>query len=196
MDDIRETQARNLFQLGWGAIIGFARFDDYLASIPEVPSWSEDKRFDRIVLVDVRIPLSEACRCAGLHSFQHDPRFEEPARAHMPAVYWMRCQDGRRYRGLKLGEVRYRRDERGMMAAEGVALYAQDPRVLIQHNIDLPGSSVRWIRLRGHNIDIAKLKCEKYSQQPAGLYLCRAGVGPRESTGVGTCIVLSGSEMA
>lgn len=149
--DIRRVQAKILWDKDWGKE-QFDSFEAYLASIPVVPVFPEAwrERFNRVILVDARIPLTKACGFAGLKYSGTDATFKDyntvPAR---PKVYWLNCRDGRR--NCVTAPFAWRhgflKDERALIAIEGVALYAQDPAVVQGHFVDLPGS-VRVGRMR------------------------------------------------
>lgn len=187
-EDVRSKQAAVLFGKGWSEWLGYTSFVEYLSSIPDVPPWFEDPRFDRVKLVDARIPLLDAARCAGLicRSANYDEYHVLPM---LPAVYWIHCQDGRRHHGKKFGDIRYsfRDGERGMRAIEGVALYAQDPTVLTSHLVELPLSFYREYGRRGRHEYIAKLRLE---YGVPGLFSVMAGVGRRQNSGIASCVVL------
>jgi hypothetical protein len=54
----------------------------------------------------------------------------------------MRTQDGRKNRNKPVQACRksFAKDERGLTAMEGVALYIQNPAAIEGHYLDLPGS--------------------------------------------------------
>ncbi|TAK04957.1 hypothetical protein EPO33_03085 [Patescibacteria group bacterium] len=143
--DLRATRAKAFWDKGWGRELGIDSFEAYLATIPELPVWPEawKERFDRVILVDQRLPLTKCCALAGLKFDGSDATFVDhesiPTR---PAVYWLNCQDGRRNRGKAPFACRdaFPEDERGLTAIEGVALYVHVPKVISGHYVDLVGS--------------------------------------------------------
>lgn len=148
MGDLRVAQAWKLQNAGWAAALGYTSFDDYLTSIPLVPKWpsSWEQRFDRTILVDARIPITRACELLSVTFLGDDETLVDfqPEKAQQ-GVYWIRCQDGRKNHDLSVRDVRraWPDDEMGLTAAEGLALYLQDPLVLTNHFLVLPGSVLR-----------------------------------------------------
>ncbi|MBI2483245.1 hypothetical protein HYV74_03660 [Candidatus Uhrbacteria bacterium] len=146
--DPRRAQAKALWDKGWGRELGCKKFEDYLASIPEIPIFPNGYtvRFPHLVLVDQRITLTRACQLLGVKFDGNDQTFVpyDPARAVTTQVSWARCQDGRVYNDRKPIDCRTefaaKGDEFGLSAFEGISLYAQHPEVIDGHCMDLPGS--------------------------------------------------------
>lgn len=149
-------QAKRLWDKGWATkILGedaqprYRTFPEYLASIPEIPTFPAgyDERFPHLVLVDRRIQVVEACQMLGV-SFDGDSDTfvpHDPTHSVKRLVYWIRVQDGKLHRNHKPSvcrtEFAAHGDEFGLEAHEGLALYAQSPNLLeIDTAMDLPGS--------------------------------------------------------
>lgn len=153
-DDPRKVQAKVLWDKGFGRRSGFDSFDAYLASIPEIPEFPESyaERFPLLVLVDARLTLTQACALAGLRYKGDDETFVDfdAKQARKERVYWMRVQDGHKNRNVSVTTCRrqFAKDELGLVAMEGVALYGQHPAVILSHYLDLPGSVHRGNRGR------------------------------------------------
>lgn len=122
---------------------------DAMEPIPSLPDWPETwgDSFDRDVLVDGRIVekigLSELCRLVGL-TYNGDDKtsvsFDK--KQQRTGIRWMRCQAGHKNHNRKPMDCRtsFQRFEVGMDAGEGLAVYVQDPAVINDHILDLPGS--------------------------------------------------------
>lgn len=146
--DLRIDQAQLLFHLGWGIEVNAESFKQYLESIPEIPEWPVEwkTRFSRLVLVDPRVDLMTACRLTNTRDETGGRLINHHTVPELPATpYWIRCQDGRRYRDHSAlqSRVSFRKDEIGLVAIEGIALYVQDGAVLRGHSMDLPGSVLK-----------------------------------------------------
>jgi len=144
-DDPRVVQAKVLWNKGFGRELGFDLFQSYLATVPEIPDnlQLDDERFPLLVLVDGRVSISKACNFTDLAYLGHDWLF----RPHAPdmaksGIRWMRCQCGWKNRGMSVRTCResFAKDEVGLDAIEGVALYAQYPEVVNGHHADLPNA--------------------------------------------------------
>lgn len=151
-----EQQARVLWDLRFGQVLGLSTFEQYLRGtdamqgIMEIPVWPQDSPdyLNRNVLVDGRIPeqvgLKEFCRLCGI-AFGGDDNTLVP---YDPSVaksglHWMRGHDGRRNCNVapsKCRTDRFVQGEVGQDAVEGISLYVQDRTVLNGHVMDLPGS--------------------------------------------------------
>lgn len=183
--DLRTAQAKVLWDKGFGRELEIASFEAYLETIPAIPAFPEawKKRFDRVILVDARVRLTRACKLAGFKYGGSDATFKDhtsvPAR---PEVYWLSCQDGRRNRGKAPFVCRdgFPKDERALVAVEGVALYAQDPTVIHGHYVDLPGSvhaDGAWnVAFLGHWVDVPLLNWDRGGTPDAVCGSASAGV--------------------
>jgi len=159
-DDPRKAQAKRLWDKGFNIIgdgvkdpvSGCLRFpvaenfEQYLATIPQIPEalMAADERFPLLILVDARHGITESCKFAGLKYNGDDRTFEDfdPKKVRTSQVYWMHCQDGRKNRGKSVKTCRenFAKDEIGLTAMEGVALYIQNSKVIKGHFLDLAGS--------------------------------------------------------
>lgn len=162
---IREEQARRLYELKFGDVLGVKTFEAYLdgtdaiEAVPQIPNFPEVQMrlFGRegIWLVDGRVAekvgLTGYLRLVGLAYGGTDDTFEshDPKRAKS-GVRWMIGQDGFRNRGRKPNDCRelFQPIEIGMDCIEGAGVYAQNSKVIENHWMDLPGSVRRGNRGR------------------------------------------------
>ena len=161
---IREQQARKLFDK-FGEVLGCSTFDAYVdghgdsfAPVPQIPQFPamQVRLFgrDSVCLVDRRIVkkvgLKEYCRLAGLVYTGEDDTLEafDIKRVKDADIYWMMFQDGYRNRNRKPAHCRetFAPFEVGMSEIEGVSVYVQNPEVIVDHYLDLPGSVPRGNR--------------------------------------------------
>ncbi|MCI0479724.1 hypothetical protein L0Y59_04215 [Candidatus Uhrbacteria bacterium] len=145
-EDVFARQSAALWKARIGQRFGYRSLSEYRASLPTLRPAPEDvvARFPIPLLVEARIGLVQACRLAGL-LYDGDDRTLVPQGKRVsrsPSAYWIRVQDGRQNRGRSARECRKRfgRDEIGLTAIEGVALYVQHPDILDRFFVDLPGS--------------------------------------------------------
>lgn len=148
LEDRRTTQAWRLYDAGWGRELGQPSFQDYLATIPLVPDWPADwhEQFDRVILVDARLPLTKMCELLHVDILGDDETFVDFHPEHaLQGVYWMRCQDGRKYHNVSIRQCwkKFGPNEVGLTAAEGLCLFLQERGVLEDHFPVLPGSVLR-----------------------------------------------------
>lgn len=143
-------QSGRYVELGFHVELGLS-VEDYLASLPRFEPQPESFRgcFDIPVLVEIRIAPSRQAKMAGLLYFlegitvrdwDNDPKgYKTP---DVPYTTWM--QDGGKNLGKSMEDVRQelKPDERGATEYDGIALYITNTRVLNEHDIDLPGTSV------------------------------------------------------
>ena len=161
MESVRTTQARRLYDIGFGGVLGCSTFEVYLDAegkdslepVPQIPLWpaSHTRLFGQnIWLVDGRVVekvgLKEYCRLAGLVYSGEDDTFvaHDPNRAKS-GIRWMLGQDGFRNRDRKPVDCRstHLPFEVGMDVIEGVSVYIHDSTVIEGHYLDLPGSVPR-----------------------------------------------------
>ncbi|MFH1078399.1 MAG: hypothetical protein V1745_03945 [Patescibacteria group bacterium] len=144
-DYIRHDQAKVSWGKGWGKELGFRTFEDYLATIPEVPPElvDDDPRFPLLVLVDARLGIKKSCELLGIqNTFDDAYSIASDGSAAEPSVYWMRSQEGRRYVGQSMESCRaqFEEDEIGVTLQEGVMMVAQNQWGLFGWRMDCPGS--------------------------------------------------------
>jgi len=157
--DIRTCQAKTLWDKGFGEVLGFKSFEQYLESIPELPERPADlPGHFQPILVDQRIFRSEeldglvkVCELLGVTFNGNNGTFEphDPKHEVKDDVYWMWCQDGKINRGKSVKACRkqfVKTGEIGLNAMEGLAILAQNPDVLNSHYMDLPSSVRSGIR--------------------------------------------------
>lgn len=147
----RVSQAKILWDKGFGRESGFDSFDAYLATVPEIPEdlRAEDERFPLLVLVDGRLGLTAACRLAGLAYRGSDSTLESHDSSKAKSgIRWMRCQDGKRNlnRSIRSCRESFVRDGMGLDAIEGVALFVHHPEALCDHCMDLPNAVLAGFR--------------------------------------------------
>lgn len=144
-DDPLITQAKKLWDKGFGRELGKS-FDEYLDSIPDIPSElnAHDKRFPLLVLVDARLGTVKTCKLLGVNYPGDDETFVDydPKKSRTNKVYGIRAQDGRKNHGKSVQTCRkqFAEDEIGLTVHEGLALFAQNPEGIRNRGMDLPGS--------------------------------------------------------
>ncbi len=143
-EDVRASQARALWKKGWGRALGFATFEAYLASTPEVPAYLsvEDSAFPSLVLVDGRLSVLQASHLLGVVVNGNRTTASIPLMQDRRGVYWMRCQNGERFIGWSMDAAKQAggSGEAGLDAAEGLAVLAQDSSLPRRHHLDLPNT--------------------------------------------------------
>lgn len=140
--DVRKAQARVLWKKGWGRSLGYATFDAYLASIPEVPAYLSvvDAAFPSLILVDGRLSVWQASLLLGVVVNGNRVTSSLPIVHERRGIFWMRCQNGQRFAGWSM-EAATRAsgsEEQGLDAIEGLALLAQQPTLPNALHADLP----------------------------------------------------------
>ncbi|MEK7500212.1 MAG: hypothetical protein AAB649_06460, partial [Patescibacteria group bacterium] len=92
-------QAHALWAHGFGRALGYLDEFEYIRDLPNVPSFPPvyDDRFDRLVLVDTRVPLETQCELLGVGCLGNDKIVDLEANSSVQSVFWMMCQDGSRY---------------------------------------------------------------------------------------------------
>ena len=145
-----ERAARCLVDLGYPRALGQEE-GVYLDALPR-PAWdaaAAAEGFDRLVLVDPRVPLEVPLKHGNMVTHMPHARLEDvgpPAPAAGP--YWIQAQPGDRYRARAVREAvaAFAPGERGLNVTEGVALVLQHPEVLRDDlGVDLPGSRASGI---------------------------------------------------
>ncbi|MDP3685478.1 MAG: hypothetical protein Q8R32_01455 [bacterium] len=160
LGDIRVTQAKVLWNRGWGRERGITTFEEYLNSIPLAPERPAGMpNCFRPVLWDLfplfrekgktpRVSITKACQLLGVAFSGDDETFvnHEATPEITDPVYWVWCQGGRRNRGKAPRDCRkvFTPPEVSLEAIGGLFLYAQDPTVIGRegdfHIMDLLGS--------------------------------------------------------
>lgn len=154
---IYETQARRLFDLKFGDVLGCSTFKQYLygtdavEAVPQIQAFPEThvRLFGgkNVWLVDGRVAakigVKEYYKLVGVACSGEDDALEhKDPKLAQDGVYWMIGQDGYRNRGRAPDHCReqFQPFEVGMDWAEGGAVYAQNPDVIADHFMVLPGS--------------------------------------------------------
>ncbi len=154
---IRETQARRLYDLKFGDVLGCQSFEKYfdgtdsVEAVPQITVFPEThvRLFGRenVWLVDGRVAeqvgIKEYCKLLGLVYTGEDDTLEAcDLKRAKSGVRWMIGQDGFRNRGRKGNECRelFQTFEVGMDSVEGGAVYAQNSKVIYGHWMNLLGS--------------------------------------------------------
>lgn len=154
---IREAQARRLYELKFGDVLGVKTFEAYLdgtdaiEAVPLIPYFPEVqvRLFGRenVWLVDGRVAEkvgpTEYLRLVGLGlSGTDDDLVPHDLMRVRSGIRWMIGQDGFRNRGRKPKDCRrlFQFFEVGMDWVEGAAVYALNPKVINGHRVDLLGS--------------------------------------------------------
>jgi len=145
-----EQGVRCLLDLGYHRALGQAK-GAYVDALPR-PPWDPAlgaEGYDRLVLVDARVPLEVALKHGNLAHHMPHAAIEDVAPA--PAgggPYWLQAQPGDRYRGRAVRDAvaALAPGERGLTVIEGLALVLQHPDVTADdRGIDLPGSRARGL---------------------------------------------------
>lgn len=148
-DDPRVTQAKRLWDKGFGRELGIDSFEHYLANIPVIPEslLAHDERFPELVLVDAGLGITKICELLGIDFSGDDQTFEDfdPKQARTEQVYWIRLQDGKKNCGKSVQTCRkeFAQDEIGLTFHEGLAFFAQCPESFRKFALDLTGSVTR-----------------------------------------------------
>jgi len=163
-NDVRETQAKRLWDLGYGKwlmenrpALGITSFETYLATIPAVPAGlvEHDDFLPLLTLDDPRVPRTVRARLAGVKHAEFgyaddtlapfDARHET---GNQP--YWFRAHDGRVNNGKKPSECRALCTGNLLAGTADVliALFTQHTNVVKEgeHIMDGPGSVHRETR--------------------------------------------------
>jgi hypothetical protein len=156
-DDPRLVQAKRLWDKGWGRELGFETFDDYLATIPEIPDFlaADDPELPLLFLADPRLGLTRSCQLLGVRytEFGYNDESAEPWDArHCDPVepFWFRCHNGRPNRNRKPVDcwAECRGNRLAGTAIVGLMAYIHKPDIVKEGEwvIDLPGSVFRRTR--------------------------------------------------
>jgi len=148
MDPAHLHQVQVLWDKGFGRALGMTSFQEYLATIPEVPKAPPIEYLNRLILVDRRLGFRDGCWSVGLFTSERNSTFishDLMVEKKLKDVYWMWCQIRHPYdffglevNGPNRGPNDYRRlfkqhprgREVGLDVIEFAALYAQDPSVV------------------------------------------------------------------
>ena len=157
--DIRLAQAQRYRHLGVDTSLGFTSFEDYLASIPEIPAalLADDPEFSLLVLVETRLGLKKLCDLGDIaFNGGGDDTFiaYDDRHCELTVPTWIRVQDGRRNRNRSGRDYRktFGQGELGLTALQGVCAYLQHPQVVSEasqngaHTMNLLGSVYRGDR--------------------------------------------------
>lgn len=154
-EDVREIQAKRLWDIGVGTELGHKDFAAYLATIPPVPVElvAHKSHFPRLVLVEPRLGLLRLCACACVVTKNVDSDIAAHSRreAEFKEPTWVRLQSGEHYRYERPMSSRrnFESNEVGLSATQGVCALIQHPdciRDMAQPNpwaMLLPGTVLR-----------------------------------------------------
>ena len=143
-DQVFERAVRCLLDLGYPKTLGQAK-GAYLDALPR-PAWDPAlaaQGYDRLVLVDLRVPLDVPMKHGNMAHHMPHARIEDVVTVGLTQPYWLQVQPGARYRGRAVRDAAaaFAPDERGLTVTEGIALVLQHPDVLADdQGVDLPGS--------------------------------------------------------
>ncbi len=144
LDQVFERAVRCLVDLGYHKALGQAE-GAYLDAVPR-PAWDPAlaaQGYDRLVLVDLRVPLDVPMKHGNMAHHMPHARIEDVVTAGPPQPDWLQVQPGAHYRGRSVRDATaaFAPDERGLTVLEGIALVLQHPDVLAEdRGVDLPGS--------------------------------------------------------
>lgn len=149
-DRIFEHAVRCLVDLGYAKALG--QESGAYGEALRRPVWDPAlaaEGYDRLVLVDPRVPLGVPLRHGNVVHHAPHARIEDvapPPPAERP--YWIQVQAGDRYRGRAVREAvaAFAPGERGLTLVEGVALVLQHSDVVSDdRGVDLPGSRLAGV---------------------------------------------------
>jgi len=133
-----------LLDLGYHRAVGQSE-GAYADALPR-PSWKTAlavEGYDRLVLVDPRVPPDVPMKHGNMIHHMSRARIEDVVAAEPRHPHWLQAQAGARHRGRAVRDVlaALAPDERGLTVLEGLALVLQHPDVLANdQGVDLPGS--------------------------------------------------------
>lgn len=150
-DDPRVFQAKVLWDKGLGRGIGIDTFEDYLATIPQIPTTFifNDTDFPLLRLVDPRLGLVNTCKLFGIkfEEFGYSDADVVPCddRHEIPNTpFWVRAHDGCKNRNRKPSICRDECSDKffAMTAMVAIMVWVQDPSIIKEdeHVLDCPGS--------------------------------------------------------
>lgn len=141
IEDERFRQARIWWEKGVGSALGMQTFDDYLQSIPVIPTelLEEKSNMPYLVLVDGRLSPMNLMPLLSILPMGTTDSHEQSQLQEKGGVYWMRCNAGENRRGLSVQEAEssFSSTESGLSLAEGLAFVAQYPTLIKNHYMDL-----------------------------------------------------------
>ncbi len=144
LDQAFERAVRCLLDLGYPKALDQAR-GAYVDALPR-PAWDPAlaaQGYDRLVLVDLRVPLDVPMKHGNMAHHMPHARIEDVVTLGLARPHWIQVQPGARYRGRAVRDAAaaFAPDERGLAVLEGIALVLQHPEVLADdQGVDLPGS--------------------------------------------------------
>ncbi len=144
LDQAFERAARCLLDLGYPKALGQA-VGAYVDALPR-PAWDPGlaaQGYDRLVLVDPRVPLDVPMKHGNMAHHMPQARLEDVVAVGPSHPHWLQVQPGGGYRGRAVREAAaaFAPGERGLTVLEGIALVLQHPDVLADdRGVDLPGS--------------------------------------------------------
>jgi hypothetical protein len=151
-DDLRETQAKRLYDKGFGGILSF---QEYLTLIPVIPEALKvyNDRFPELALVDAHLPIAKICELLGIRVIDNGAHAHayadfDPKTVKTDKFYWIRAQDGRKnnFKSVRACRKFCAKDEVGLSIYEGLVLFVQNPEGLKLRAMDLIGSIRRGCR--------------------------------------------------
>jgi hypothetical protein len=143
-DQAFERAVRCLLDLGYHKAVGQAE-GAYVDALPR-PAWDPGlaaEGYDRLVLVDPRVPPDVSMKHSNMTHHMSRARIEDVVTAGPGHPHWLQVQGGERYRGRAVRDAlaAFAPGERGLTVVEGLALVLQHPDVLADdQGVDLPGS--------------------------------------------------------
>ncbi len=144
ISDPRTTQARVLWRAGVGSTIGATSFEDYLKSLPLIPSAlrEDDARFPTLVLVDARISPAKLCALLRITPKGNAVTSTMSCWQETRAPYWIRCSSGDASSGKSVvaTEAAFTSEQQGLTLIEGLCLLAQQPGLIRERYLDLAQS--------------------------------------------------------
>lgn len=133
-----ERQISTYIKLGFHKLLGTS-LQEYLSSIPDFkpPSKNITGRFDKVLLVEPRVPVWLQLQTAGYKYFINSEVRDSGDNKHqLPYTTWLQDGSKKELRSL------HAPDERDMTIQEGAALLIAYPKAIENHPIALFGSSL------------------------------------------------------
>ena len=168
-ESIRVIQIDNLKKRGYS--LGFQ----------DVPLPDKDKlQLGLALLVDYDTPIPEQCKLLGVRNYLDLAHYKDLHQKPQDRWGWIYgVEDGTKMRDTSLVNELEKGHRRGLMTVEGPALYRENPDLLKDHFVDLPGSCynksrvcVPCLRLWGGQAALCSSWASRHSGRHRGFASC------------------------